>query len=288
MVVRARFERLVAVWMGLGGLLGGVIGLAGRAQAQEAPGAGALPPAGAQAPEGTNPGAAEDTPALPVRAATGYGYGTAKQATARRTTASRAAKVSPVNVVTLPGFAMTEEGGSRLLVHMTGAPEVEEKRAAGSVTYVIRGARVLRRNNRNALETAHFNTPVLRARLVSRGRDLHFVVDLRKDVAPSWRLADSAAVPDPSTASRAGKAGAPAGPAGKTLVVEFAQGEYLPPGHADEAMPKSTPHRAPASRASDVPGPLERAKRTSREPAEPLPDILPEGDASSRGAGPEY
>lgn len=266
--------------MGLGGLLGGLLGSPGRARAQEAQAPGAPQPAG------TEP-AAEGAPPPPARAATGYGYGDAKRSTVRR--APSRAKTVPVNVVTLPGFAMAEDGGSRLLVHMTGAPAVEEKRAPGSVTYVIRGARVLRRNNRNVLETAHFNTPVQRARLVTRGGDLHFIVELRKDVAPTWRLAESAAVPEPSSSARSGGAGAPSGPAGKTLVVEFPKGEYLPEGFADAVKAPAAASARPAQPRSATSGPIGRAVRAPlREPPAPLPDILPEGDASSRGAGPEY
>jgi hypothetical protein len=46
---------------------------------------------------------------------------------------------------------------------------VEEHKARGSITYVLKNAGARVWNNTNALVTVHFNTPVSRARLVPRG-----------------------------------------------------------------------------------------------------------------------
>ncbi|MCW5831782.1 MAG: hypothetical protein KIS78_04935 [Labilithrix sp.] len=46
-------------------------------------------------------------------------------------------------------------------------------------------------NNTNALVTVHFNTPVARARLVPRGQDLHFIVELRSAATPTWKMSES-------------------------------------------------------------------------------------------------
>ena len=44
-------------------------------------------------------------------------------------------------------------GGSRVFVQLTHAVPVEEHKAAGEVTYILKGAHVVERNNENALVT---------------------------------------------------------------------------------------------------------------------------------------
>ncbi len=114
-------------------------------------------------------------------------------------------------VATLPGFEMQADGSSRIFVEVTQQVEVTEKHAKGKLVYVLKGARVAKRNNRNPLVTVHFNTPVVRARLVPAGADLHVVIDLRKDVAATFKWAamkDGAAM----------------------LQIDFPKGDYLPAG----------------------------------------------------------
>lgn len=91
-----------------------------------------------------------------------------------------------------PGFEMTADGGSRLFVALTGKAVVEERRAEKTITYVLKQTNIRTRNNTQALVTEHFNTPVQRARLVRKGADLHFVVDLRAASEPAWKLVERA------------------------------------------------------------------------------------------------
>lgn len=93
-------------------------------------------------------------------------------------------------VATLPGFEEHEDGSTRLFVRLTKNVPVEEQQGKGTLTFVLKGAHVRTRNNTRALETVHFNTPVVRARLVPKKGDLLFVVDLRADVAPTWKIQD--------------------------------------------------------------------------------------------------
>jgi hypothetical protein len=93
-------------------------------------------------------------------------------------------------VATLPGFQMLPDGGSRLFVELTHVAKVTEKRDARTLEYVIAGARVIHRNNKNPLVTVHFNTPVTQAWLAPIRGDLAFHVELRADTTPTWRLAD--------------------------------------------------------------------------------------------------
>jgi hypothetical protein len=172
-------------------------------------------PAGAAAPaDGATAPAAEGavaTPPKPKVDATGYGYSDPKPT--RGGGQPRARRVARVSgpVATLPGFEMTGDGGSRLFVQLTQTVSVEEKRAAGAVTYVLKGAHVLKHNNQNALVTVHFNTPVSRARLVPRGNDLLFVVEMRASVQPTWKL-------EPAKDNSA------------VLAIDFPKGDFLPSG----------------------------------------------------------
>jgi hypothetical protein len=95
-------------------------------------------------------------------------------------------------IATLPGFEETSDGGSRLFVALTQSVQVEERKAQGVITYVLKGAHINRYNNTNALVTVHFNTPVSRARLVPAGNDLHFIVELRAAATPTFKMVDNA------------------------------------------------------------------------------------------------
>jgi hypothetical protein len=111
-------------------------------------------------------------------------------------------------VVNLPGFEQVEGGGSRLFVQLSQSVPVEEQRAEGTITYVLKGASPRVHNNTNELVTVHFNTPVVRARLVPHGQDLHFVVHLRAAVTPTFKVEEAQ---DKSA----------------RLVIDFPQGEFL-------------------------------------------------------------
>ena len=91
-------------------------------------------------------------------------------------------------VATLPGFEMLAEGGSRLFVELSQTVPIDERKVHGSITYVLHGAHVTVHNNTNPLVTVHFNTPVASARLVPSGHDLLFVVSLRADATPTWKI----------------------------------------------------------------------------------------------------
>ncbi len=184
----------------------------------------AVPPATAAAPASASPSASgspsatSDAPAAPKVSATGYGYSdTAQPKAGRVAPAGRRHVVHPSGpVATLPGFEMLADGGSRLFVQLSPNVPVEEKRAAGTVTYVLKGAHVVKHNNQNALVTVHFNTPVSRARLVPRGRDLLFVVELRANAQPAWKIEaakDNSAI----------------------LAIDFPKGNFLP--NAPQAPP---------------------------------------------------
>jgi hypothetical protein len=186
---------------------------------------GTTPSAAASATAPASSGSAE-APKAPSVPAGGYSYSDKPAPGARRQ--ARAVRAAPAGpTATLPGFEQTADGGSRLFVHLTQQVPVEERRAQGSITYVLRGAHVRVRNNTNALVTVHFNTPVSRARLVPQGNDLLFVVDLRANVAPTFKMTDA---PDKTA----------------ILTIDFPKGDY------GTAAPRPAP--APSGKA-ETPAP---------------------------------
>jgi hypothetical protein len=130
----------------------------------------------------------------------------------------------------MPGFETMADGSTRLFIELTKPVAYEAKVARNSITYVLKGAHVERRNNYNPLITVHFNTPVVSARLVPHGKDLFFIVDLRAQVQPTAAM-------DAAKES------------GAVLRIEFPKGNYLP--KTDLAVPPV----ASASPASPDAGP---------------------------------
>jgi hypothetical protein len=165
--------------------------------------------------DSTTPAATATATAPPGPAPnTGFTYGTTRKsndpsAVTSHPHARAHAHRASGPVATLPGFELLPEGGSRLFVQMTANVQVAEKPVAGGITYVLKGAHILKRNNENALVTVHFNTPVTRARLLPVGGDLHFVVELRQNVKPTWKLV-------------------PAKDGAIVLQIDFPGGDYLP------------------------------------------------------------
>ena len=170
--------------------------------------------------------------------------------------------------VRAPGFEMTGDGGSRVFVSLSSKVAVEERRAEGTITYVLKGTSVRARNNTLALVTEHFNTPVLRARLVPRGADLHLVVDLRAASAPTWRIAEGA----DGTAA---------------LQIDFPAGTFVTP-EEPSAAPIPAPEQPEASStlwrsSSNTAAPTDR-RRARQEPLEKYREVQ---DRMRANAGPK-
>jgi hypothetical protein len=123
--------------------------------------------------------------------------------------ARKDAKARDAALATFPGFRVLPDGKSRIYVELTKAVSVDERRADGMLIYVLHGARVPVRNNRNALITTHFSTPVARARLLTQGSDVELVIDLRQAANATQKV-----VPADNGAAR--------------LEIDFAAGDYPP------------------------------------------------------------
>jgi hypothetical protein len=139
--------------------------------------------------------------------------------------------------VTFAGFHVFEDGTSRLYVQLTSSVVVDANVVGKKAEYLLHGARIPNRNNKNPLFTQHFVAQVVSARLVPvgpdpKGRrkhqakpsDVRLVVEMREDARPQHRVVRNA---DGSA----------------TLVVDF---------------PK--PVKPPAAPADPVAGPLKKGQ----------------------------
>jgi hypothetical protein len=183
---------------------------------------------------GTAPAAEPSASAKPVVPATGYGWSTTpkRHVTHPRTRAARAGTPDAI----LPGFETLADGSTRLFVILTRPVQYETKPGRGTITYVLKGAYVDKRNNFNPLVTVHFNTPVTSARLVPHGNDLWFVVDLRANVTPTVTM----------DATKDG---------GAMLRIDMPKGDYLPGAAPPTPPTPPTPPVPPAAAPSPTPAP---------------------------------
>jgi hypothetical protein len=234
---------------------------AGQAQ-QKRPGAAptADTPEVLPEPGGSGPPADGAEPPKKGRttSAAGYAYADKPAASSKGVKHARYRHSGPV--VNMPGFEQTSDGGSRLFVQLSQSVPVEERKAQGSITYVLKGASPRVWNNTNALVTVHFNTPVSRARLVPHGQDLLFIVDLRAGVTPTWKMNEGQdktamlAIEFPkgdflATASAGGAAADTARPDAASR--KKRGGGKTPPANA----PSPAPAPAPAPASTDEPKP---------------------------------
>lgn len=214
------------------------VGAAAQSQPTAAASSGSSPssaPANGQDAD-TAPGASA-APSKPTFPATGYSYGGPSSSTPPPPTAPAHGERTPrpprANLqgadAIMAGFETLPSGATRLFVQLSKAASYDTKATGSTLTFVLKGTRIERRNNENPLVTVHFNTPVTSARLVPRGRDLWFVLDLRANVQPVATMdgaKDGAAV----------------------LRVDFPKGDYLPAGaqpSPDAAAPASSSSKSP-------------------------------------------
>jgi hypothetical protein len=95
-----------------------------------------------------------------------------------------AAHAHPNEIIAWPGFQMQPSGGSRFFVQTTGPVTTEVHASEGRVEIVFHDTAVHLANSRRWLETQFFETPVVRARLERRRRDMVFVMQLRAAATP--------------------------------------------------------------------------------------------------------
>jgi hypothetical protein len=98
--------------------------------------------------------------------------------TGRRGRAARA------TVVTWPGFQMLPGGGSRFFVQTSATVSPTLNTSDGRVEIVFPNTAIHLGNSRRYLETAYFETPVVRAHLERRRNDMVLVMQMRANVVP--------------------------------------------------------------------------------------------------------
>lgn len=213
---------------------GAVLAVAPTLALAQGAGPAPAPSPAASAPSSTGdstsaaPPPASAAPSASVVPATGYGWSTTPAKPRRHVRAVRAARQTPDAI--MPGFQMLADGTSQLFVELSKPVAYDTKTSRGALIFVLKGARVDRRNNFNPLVTVHFNTPVTSARLVPHGKDLWFVVDLRANVQPTVTM-------------DAAKDG------GAILRIDFPSGNFLPGQRSAPAPAPAAPAPPPASSA---------------------------------------
>ncbi len=141
-------------------------------------------------------------------------------------------------VASAPVFSRLPDGTARIWLEVSNKVDVVESRAPAFASYRLRGAVVLTPTNELALPTEFFTTPVTRVQLVQEGPDLVLRVNLREDLAPVYRVADT--------------------PRGIVLVVDVPRGSApLPAEPPPEEPPAPRRHRARSTRTLGHAGPSE-------------------------------
>ena len=154
-------------------------------------------------PSGPAASTDSDTPKKSTGSAAGYAYSDKPAASG----SGKRYKTTGATVA-MPGFEQTADGGSRFFVQLSQSVPVEERKANGTITYVMKGASPRVWNNTNALVTVHFSTPVARARLVPSGNDLLFVLDMRALASATYKITETA-------------------DKGSQLTIDFPKGDWL-------------------------------------------------------------
>jgi hypothetical protein len=90
--------------------------------------------------------------------------------------------------VTFTGFHVFDDGSSRIWVRLTHTVDVQEKLSKGTAVYVLKGALVPGKNNKNPLVTTYFDSAVMKAKLVQNKKDAELVVTLKQEVTPKHRV----------------------------------------------------------------------------------------------------
>jgi hypothetical protein len=90
--------------------------------------------------------------------------------------------------VTFMGFQTFPDQTSRIFVHMTKEPALQVEKQPNRLVFALKETGIFVRNNKNPLNLEHFATPAKRANLVEAGPDVHFVVELKREVETQHRF----------------------------------------------------------------------------------------------------
>ena len=135
---------------------------------------------------GTSPGTIEaQPPADDAYEGVTPGAGHRPPAEGRLSRSARRRRAATASIITWPGFQPNADGSSRFFVQTTAGVTATVNRSEGRVEIVFPNTGTHLSNSRRWLETAFFETPVTRARLLRRRHDMVLVMYLRADVIPT-------------------------------------------------------------------------------------------------------
>lgn len=161
----------------------------------------------------------------------------------------RQARPRPATIVTWPGFQPLPGGGSRFFVQKTDPVRPEVRLEQGRVVLLFRNTQVHLSNSTRWLETRFFDTPVVRARLERRGRDMAFVLYLRAPAEPSVSMEPS---PDGTF---------------HYVYVDFPPGSYAEPSEGRQLAPAAGPPPSPARPEDSTLRALDEERPPAQEPS---------------------
>lgn len=94
-------------------------------------------------------------------------------------------------IVTYTGLQVHEDGSSTVFVDLTRTTKVEAKEGGKEVSFLLSGAKIRTRNNKNPLIAEYFKTNLLRAKLVDDAGGVRLIVSLREAVKTEHGMTDS-------------------------------------------------------------------------------------------------
>jgi hypothetical protein len=213
----------------------------------------ALPPPAADAQEVRAVPATTATP-HPISEYSGVTPGVSHPPPRAGRLASRRGARARAEIITWPGFQAQTGGGSRFFVETTGPVTTEIHASEGRVEIVFHETTVHLSNSRRWLETQFFETPVVRARLERRRRDMVLVMQMRAAVTPTISQSTDAN-------------------GYHFTYIDFAGGHYLP--DAPIAVPQPTPRRDATGTASVRPASPESEATYPTAPDDSMDDERP-------------
>ncbi len=86
--------------------------------------------------------------------------------------------------VTWPGFMLLPGGGSRVFLQTTDTLAYKVIKNENKIVVRIENAKIFLSNNKNPLVTTYFDTPLERAELRARGRNVEVILLLKTKAAP--------------------------------------------------------------------------------------------------------
>lgn len=89
---------------------------------------------------------------------------------------------------TFAGFRPAPNGAATVFVQLTDSVKVEAAEGPNEVSYLMKGARVVIRNNRNPLLASEFDSSVSRAQLRPEKDGVRLVLSLKAPVKPTYRV----------------------------------------------------------------------------------------------------